>query len=86
MKSKTDLQSPEPLSPKEKQAYACVVIFLSGYIVWLTMFSPSPKFYSYNEYNRAEVACVGNAYVGCVAENLTKWRKTAPPDAPRGSL
>lgn len=80
------MRVPESFSRNEKLIYGCVGVFLLGYTVWLALFSPVPLFYSYNEYNRANAACVGNAYVGCASEKLTKWRKSAPPDAPRGSF
>lgn len=78
-------QEPKPLSRSDKRILTCVIVVLSGYFVWLTMFSPGPQFYSYEENARATKACENHKDPEwCLGDFLLKWRKENP-DSPRGS-
>lgn len=58
-------------------------------IIYLVM-KPGPMVYSYNEMARATAKCEGNITLveieSCAIPHLKEWRRTAPDDAPRGSL
>jgi hypothetical protein len=84
MLAKTDGQTPQPLSQRDKRLLTCVVIFGFGYLVYLTTFSRGPIVYSFEEYERAKAACKGNTPKTCESNFLKNWRK-AHRDAPSGS-
>lgn len=83
MLAKTDDQTPVPLSQRDKRLLVCAVVFILGYLVYLTMFSRGPEFYSFEEYARAKVTCGTDESEQCQIRALKKWRKDNP-HSPRG--
>lgn len=75
---------PEPSPKKEKQLLSGIVLLMFGYMIWLTMFSRGPAFYSFNEEARARIACGSDASEGCLIKSMKRWRKDNP-HGPRGS-
>lgn len=74
---------PEPFLRSDKGWIAGLLVFLSGYMVYLLFLSAVPAQYSYEEMSRAEATCHG-MISPCFGDELRRWRKENP-DAPRGS-
>lgn len=83
MLADADNMAAEPMTRREKRVLSSAVLLLAGYMIYLTMFSPSPKFYSFEEYARANAACGSDTSERCQIKELKAWRK-ANPYSPRG--
>ena len=76
------------LSKRHELAIAAVVtLVMSASGILYILSRPQVAVYSFNELARARDACNGKVDLEmhhCMSKQLIEWRKSAPPDAPRG--